>query len=33
MWRIPGGVVHKVVAVDGPVRALDVFNPVRDDYL
>lgn len=33
MWRIPGGVRHKVVAVDGPVRALDVFNPIRDDYL
>jgi quercetin dioxygenase-like cupin family protein len=33
MWRIPGGVRHKVVAVDGPVRALDVFNPIREDYL
>lgn len=32
MWRIPGGVVHKVVAGDRPVRALDVFNPPRDDY-
>ncbi len=32
MWRIPGGVVHKVVALDRPVRALDVFHPVRDDY-
>lgn len=32
MWRIPGGVVHKVVAGPRPVRALDVFNPPRDDY-
>jgi len=32
MWRIPGGVVHKVVALDQPVRALDVFHPPRDDY-
>ncbi len=32
MWWIPGGVVHKVVAGDQPVRALDVFHPIRDDY-
>ena len=32
MWRIPGGVVHRVVAGDKPARALDVFHPVRDDY-
>jgi quercetin dioxygenase-like cupin family protein len=32
MWRIPGGVIHKVVAGDQPVRALDVFHPIRDDY-
>jgi quercetin dioxygenase-like cupin family protein len=32
MWRIPGGVTHKVVALDRPVRALDVFHPPRDDY-
>ena len=32
MWRIPGGVLHKVVAGDQPVRALDVFHPIRDDY-
>ncbi len=32
MWRIPGGVVHKVVAGSRPVRALDVFHPPRDDY-
>jgi quercetin dioxygenase-like cupin family protein len=32
MWRIPGGVRHKVIAGDEPVRALDVFHPVREDY-
>ena len=32
MWRIPGGVIHQVVAGDQPVRALDVFHPIRDDY-
>jgi len=31
-WRIPGGVSHRVVAVDGPAVALDVFNPIRQDY-
>ena len=32
MWRIPGGVRHRVVALDEPVKALDVFYPIRDDY-
>jgi len=32
MWRIPGGVPHKVIAGDRPVRAIDVFYPIRDDY-
>lgn len=32
MWRIPGGVPHKVIAGDTPVRALDVFHPIREDY-
>jgi quercetin dioxygenase-like cupin family protein len=32
MWRIPGGVEHRVVAGDQPARALDVFHPVREDY-
>ena len=32
MWRIPGGVPHCAVAGDKPVRALDVFCPVREDY-
>lgn len=33
MWRIPGGVVHSARAGDQPVKALDVFHPVREDYL
>ena len=33
MWRIPGGVLHSAVAGSEPVRALDVFHPVREDYL
>jgi len=32
MWRIPGGVKHKVIALDVPVKALDIFCPVRDEY-
>jgi len=32
MWRIPSGVKHKVIALDGPVRALDIFHPIREDY-
>jgi quercetin dioxygenase-like cupin family protein len=32
MWRIPGGVPHRVVAGSQPARALDVFHPVREDY-
>jgi quercetin dioxygenase-like cupin family protein len=33
MYCIPGGVPHKVIAKDAPVRALDVFHPPREDYL
>jgi quercetin dioxygenase-like cupin family protein len=32
MWRIPGDVVHSAVAGDQPVKALDVFHPIREDY-
>lgn len=32
IWRIPGGVPHRVVAVGGPAVALDCFHPVREDY-
>lgn len=33
MWRIPGNVRHKAVAREKPVKALDVFYPIREDYL
>jgi quercetin dioxygenase-like cupin family protein len=32
MWRIPGDVPHKAIAGDEPVKALDVFCPIREDY-
>jgi quercetin dioxygenase-like cupin family protein len=32
MYLIPGGVRHAVTALDAPVRALDVFNPPREEY-
>lgn len=33
MYRIPGGVRHRVVALDERVTALDIFHPVRNEYL
>lgn len=32
IWRIPGGVKHKVITLDEPAVALDVFHPIREDY-
>jgi quercetin dioxygenase-like cupin family protein len=32
LFRIPGNVPHKVVALDAPVRALDIFHPIREEY-
>ena len=32
LYRIPSHVRHKVIALDEPVRALDIFHPIRDDY-
>jgi quercetin dioxygenase-like cupin family protein len=32
MYRIPGGVRHRVRALDEPVQALDIFFPIREDY-
>jgi quercetin dioxygenase-like cupin family protein len=32
MYRIPGHVKHRVVALDEPVKALDIFTPIREDY-
>ena len=31
-YRIPGGVKHRVSALDEPVKALDIFYPIREDY-
>jgi len=33
MYFIPGGVRHKVTALDEGCEALDVFHPVREEYL
>jgi quercetin dioxygenase-like cupin family protein len=33
VYRIPGHVPHQVIALDRPVRALDIFHPIREDYL
>lgn len=33
LYFIPGGVTHKVVALENGCVALDVFHPVREDYL
>jgi quercetin dioxygenase-like cupin family protein len=32
VFRIPGGVTHSVAAEAGPVKVLDVFYPIRDEY-
>ena len=31
-YIVPPGVPHRAEAVEGPVRALDVFSPIREDY-
>jgi quercetin dioxygenase-like cupin family protein len=31
-YVIPGGVAHHVAALDEPVRVIDIFTPVRDEY-
>ncbi|WP_246196396.1 cupin domain-containing protein [Aquisphaera giovannonii] len=33
VWRIPGGVPHRARAIEGPAEAIDVFHPIREDYL
>jgi len=33
MWRIPGGVNHGCQAGEQGAKALDVFHPIREDYL
>jgi quercetin dioxygenase-like cupin family protein len=31
-YLMPSGVRHKVIALDSPVRAIDVFYPPREEY-
>jgi quercetin dioxygenase-like cupin family protein len=31
-YIVPPDVPHSAEAVDGPVRALDIFSPIREDY-
>jgi quercetin dioxygenase-like cupin family protein len=33
VYVIPGGVRHGAKAKAGPVRVLDIFHPLREDYL
>jgi quercetin dioxygenase-like cupin family protein len=32
LYRIPGNTKHKVIALEEPVKALDIFYPVREEY-
>jgi quercetin dioxygenase-like cupin family protein len=32
LFRIPGNVRHRVVALDRPVKVIDIFYPVREEY-
>ncbi len=32
MYRIPGQVKHRVVALAEGLKALDIFYPIREDY-
>ncbi|MCA9053544.1 MAG: cupin domain-containing protein [Planctomycetaceae bacterium] len=33
LFLIPSNVPHRALAVDGPVTVLDVFSPIREDYI
>jgi quercetin dioxygenase-like cupin family protein len=33
LYRIPSNVRHKVIALEEPARALDLFHPAREEYL
>lgn len=32
VFYIPGNVHHRVVPLGGPVKAVDIFHPIRDEY-
>lgn len=33
LYLIPPDIPHQAVAVEGPAKALDIFSPVREDYV
>lgn len=33
MYFIPGGETHRVIALEEGCKALDVFHPIREEYL
>jgi quercetin dioxygenase-like cupin family protein len=33
IFLIPSDVPHRARAIDGPVRVLDAFSPIREDYV
>lgn len=32
VYFMPGNVPHKVIVLDEPARAIDIFTPIRDEY-
>jgi quercetin dioxygenase-like cupin family protein len=32
VYFMPGNVPHKVVVLDEPTQAIDIFTPIRDEY-
>ena len=32
MWRLPGGVPHQVIVGNQPMRVIEAFCPVREDF-
>jgi quercetin dioxygenase-like cupin family protein len=32
MFRIPGNIQHRVVALENTAKVLDIFCPIREDY-
>jgi quercetin dioxygenase-like cupin family protein len=32
MWRLPGGVKHQVTVGDRPMRVVECFYPIREDF-
>ena len=32
MWRLPGGVPHQVKVGSRPMRVVEVFYPIREDF-